>query len=71
MTRAPQILGTDQFIVVSQRFHLGRALFIAAAKRIEAVGYSAADPPSSRLYRTARLREVLARVRSVIDCAST
>ena len=61
--RAREIFGANDLILISQEFHLPRALFIAKNLEIEAVGFSA----NLREYRNARrmrLREILANVKA-------
>jgi SanA protein len=41
--RAKEVFGQTQLIIVSQRFHLSRALFLARAEEIEAWGFEARD----------------------------
>jgi SanA protein len=43
VVRARQIYGQTQLIIVSQRFHLARALFLALHEGIEAWGFEARD----------------------------
>ena len=43
VVRAKEVFGQSEFIVVSQKFHNERAVFIAGKKGIKAVGYNAAD----------------------------
>lgn len=64
--RMNAVFGQDRFIVVSQRFHVERALFLAAAHGIDAIGFSAGDPGGSALLPV-RLREYGARVKAVLD----
>ncbi|MFH1546017.1 MAG: ElyC/SanA/YdcF family protein [Patescibacteria group bacterium] len=64
--RAQEIFGADELIIVSQEFHLPRALFLAKSLGIEAVGFSA----NLREYRNAKrmlLRETFANVKAVGD----
>ncbi len=65
MVRAKEVFGLDSIIVVSQRFHLQRAIFIAESKGLNVVGYVAEDPPQT--IRT-KLREIPARVSAFLDC---
>lgn len=64
--RARGVFGQDRVIVVSQRFHLERALFLADAAGLEARGVAAADAPRFWALRT-RAREVVARGKAVLD----
>jgi SanA protein len=65
--RAKQVFGQTDLIVVSQRFHAERALFIAHQHGIEASAYVAADPPSRASNARLRAREILARTLAVGD----
>lgn len=63
--RARAIFGQDAFIVISQRFHNERAVYIARRHGIEAYGYNAGDV---HLHNDkTRLRELLARVKVFWD----
>lgn len=66
MRRLRTEFGQSEAIIVSQRFHLERALYQARAAGIDAQGYVAEDAPLRWHWRV-RLREVLARVSAVID----
>ncbi len=65
MIRAKEVFGQDTVIVVSQLFHLERALFISKTKGITAYGYPAADPQNSLKIT---VREYPARVSAFLDC---
>ena len=43
VVRAKEVFGQSAFIVVSQKFHTERAVFIAGKKGIDAIGYNARD----------------------------
>lgn len=58
--------GQTEIIIISQRFHLERALYQAQAAGIDAQGFVAADAPLNWHARV-RAREVLARVSAMID----
>lgn len=64
--RAKEIFGQDSLTVISQRFHNERAIFLADAYGIHAVGYNAKDVNLSTGFKT-QLRELLARVKVFID----
>lgn len=66
MVRANEVFGQSSFIVVSQKFHLERALYIGLAKKMDVVGYAAKDPidNNARLFA----REVMARTKALLDC---
>jgi SanA protein len=57
--RAKEIFGVQQAIIVTQRFHLDRALFLCDALGVKSVGV-AADRRTYPPYRWWELREVLA-----------
>lgn len=65
--RAKEIFGQDDLIIVSQRFHAERALYIAQRQGIDAAAFIAADPASRASNRKVRSREVLARTLAVAD----
>jgi len=66
--RAQRVFGQDRLLVVSQRFHAERAVFIARQHGIEAFGFDAAAVGGAAGLKT-RLRETLARVAAVLDVA--
>lgn len=66
VVRAEKVFGTESLIIVSQPFHLQRALFIAEASGVEAVGYAAADVEGWG-GTAVRVREALARVKALLD----
>lgn len=67
MIRAWKVFGLKEFIVVSQDFHLQRALFIADAKGLNVRGYPAATPSWYGSDFITRIRERLARVKCILD----
>jgi SanA protein len=66
VVRARKVFGLESVLLVSQAFHLQRALFIASASGLDAVGYAAADVEGWAGV-SVRLREALARVKAVLD----
>jgi SanA protein len=64
--RAKEVFGQERIVIVSQRFHAERAIFLARHYGIDASGLAAADPESPGLMKV-RAREVLARVAAVLD----
>jgi SanA protein len=66
VVRAKQVFGLNELIVVSQRFHNERAVYLARAHGIRAYGYDARDVSGSAALRT-RLREIVSRVVAVLD----
>ena len=69
VVRAREVFGQASFIVVSQRFHNERAVFLARRHGIEAVAYNAADVRAFAGFKT-RSRELLARVKVYLDLAT-
>lgn len=66
MVRAKEVFGQTRFIVVSQKFHNERAIYIARHRNIEATGYNAKDVKISSGFKT-KMREVLARFKMMLD----
>jgi vancomycin permeability regulator SanA len=66
VVRAKEVFGQTRLVVVSQGFHVRRALYIAQAHDIEATGY-AADRVGGAGGRIVHLRECLARVKVLLD----
>lgn len=64
--RAKEIFGLESCTFISQRFHNERALFLADAHGLNAIGYNAKDV-SGRYGRKAKLREYLARPVAILD----
>lgn len=68
VVRAKTVFGQSRIVVVSQHFHLQRAIFIARAHGIDAIGYSAEDPAEGDALLRVMAREYLARVKAWLDC---
>lgn len=66
VVRAKEVFGQSEYIVVSQKFHNERAVFIAGKKGIKAVGFNATDVRASYGFIT-RVREWGARCKVFID----
>lgn len=66
VVRAHAIFGQRQFLIVSQRFHNERAVFLARRRGLEAHGFDAPEV-SRRTAPTTYAREYLARVKAVLD----
>ena len=66
IVRANKIFGQDTFTVVSQRFHLLRAIFLARHYGLNVVGYSA-DTPTTFAGPYSRIREYGARTKALLD----
>jgi SanA protein len=63
--RAAKIFGVKELVIVSQRSHLPRAIFLCRQFGIRAVGYAADDVPG--LSKSQRLREVAANVKAFFN----
>jgi SanA protein len=66
VVRCISVFGEADVIIVSQRFHNERALYIARHKGLKAIGYNAADVDAAYGFKT-MLRERLARIRTLLD----
>ena len=66
MVRAKAVFGQATVIVVSQRFHNERAIYLARAFGGDAVGFNARDVPLAAAPRT-YFREILSRQRAWLD----
>lgn len=66
VVRAKEIFGQESYIIISQRFHNERAVYLAQKKGIEAFGFNAKDVNKKAGLRT-NLREYLARVKVFWD----
>jgi len=66
VVRCKKVFGQNEIIIISQRFHLDRALFIAQKYDIDAVGFAAQDPPEKYSTKT-KIREIFAKTKAVID----
>ena len=66
IVRARDIFGQESYIIITQRFHLERALYLAHHEWIEALGYPAQDVPV-KLAPRVWIRERLARVKMMYD----
>ena len=66
VVRCKKVFGQTKFIIISQKFHVERALFIAHKYDIDAIGFAAKDPPQKYSTRT-KIREIFAKTKAVID----
>lgn len=66
VARAKSVYGLDRLVIVSDDFHVARALFIADRLGLEAIAMKSAPIELENSTRV-RLREYLARVKAVID----
>ena len=67
MVRAREIFGVRDAVVITQGFHMPRALYLADAAGIEATGLTADLRPWGFQGRKSSVREVLSRVKAVAD----
>jgi SanA protein len=67
MVRARSIFGVRDAVVVTQGFHMPRALFLADAADIDATGLTADLHPWGLQGEKSEVREVLSRVKAIAD----
>lgn len=67
IVRAKEVFGCDEVLIISQAFHVERALYLADQHGLEATGFAAKDVNFTTGLKT-QLREHLARVKAVLDC---
>lgn len=66
VVRAHRVFGLKECVIVTDDFHLSRALFLAGHEGMKAVGFSSAHLPVSVSPRT-HVREIGSRVMAVLD----
>ena len=66
VVRAKKVFGKERFLIISQRFHNQRALYLAQHHHIEAVAFNAQDVTAYYGLKT-RVREYLAQFKLFID----
>ena len=66
VVRAKEIFGLDSIVFISQRFQNERAIYLAQANGMHAIGFNARNVETHAGLRT-KLREVGARVRMWLD----
>ncbi len=66
MVRAKSIFGLDSVTVISQEFHVERAIYLAEKKELKAIGYVAKDVSIKQGLKV-NIREYFARVKVFID----
>jgi len=64
--RMKEIFGQDRFTIISQEFHNQRAVYIANALNLNAIGFNAKDVNAYNGFKT-KIREKFARVKVFID----
>jgi len=67
VVRAEALFGLKEYIIVSQKFHLERALYIAKEKGQDVIGFAAKDIPGTKAARRMMWREYFARVKAFLD----
>ena len=67
IVRAEAIFDLKDYIIVSQRFHLERAIYIAHAKEQKVLGFVAKGFKNTIWAKRMRRRELLARVKALFD----
>jgi len=65
--RAGAIFSLKKYVIISQKFHLERAIFLAHANGANAIGFEAKSLPNTAASLRMRLREYLARVKAFLD----
>jgi SanA protein len=66
VVRARRVFGVRDAVIVTERFHVERALFLADRCGLNAVAFAAPNPARRWMFKVA-LREQLARVKAVLD----
>ena len=66
VVRAKEVFGQNEYMVISQEFQNRRAVFIARARGINAVGFNAAEVGATEGFLT-KVRELFARLYAVLD----
>lgn len=68
VVRAKEVFGQEKITIISQRFHNERAIYLAEAYGIEAIGYNAKDAKrTKRSLMITVVRESMSRVKMFID----
>jgi SanA protein len=66
VVRAKAVFGQTRITIISDDFHLPRALFLASAYQVDAIGFSSA--PVAEIYaRKTKWRESFARLKAMLD----
>jgi len=66
VVRAKEVFGQTEITIISQDFHNRRAIFIAAHRGLDAIGFDAAEVDAYNSFKT-RCREQLAKLATVAD----
>ena len=67
MVRCKKVFGQDSVTIISQGWHNERALYIAQYAELDAIAFNAADVPMKPYYLKSIAREMLAKVKVVLD----
>ena len=70
VVRAQEIFGVESAVIVTQGFHMSRALFEADAAGLDATGLTADTQPWGAQGQKSSIREVFARVKAVAGAAT-
>jgi SanA protein len=65
--RAKRVFDVDSAVVVTQRFHMARALYDARRAGLRATGFAADRRDYGRVLRRLQVREAAARVKTIAD----
>ena len=68
--RARHVFAVDRAVIVTQQFHLARAVYLARRMGIDAVGFTAPDDMSRRSIARLTLREAPASLVAMVDANS-
>ena len=61
------MVGAGPYLIISQRFHNERALYLAKKVGLDAIAFNADNTTSKRWRIQMRIREALARVKAVFE----
>ena len=67
VVRAKEVFDLDDYIIVSQKFHLTRALYIADEKGQKAIGFAAKVIEGTKAFKKMKEREELAQIKAFLD----
>lgn len=66
VVRAKKVFKQSEIVIISQEFHLKRALFLTKSFQINALGFQAREVPKKYAFKT-EVREYLARTKAIFD----
>ncbi len=67
IVRAKEIFDLDNYIIITQEFHLKRALYIAKSKKQKAIGFTAKSIKGTKSLEKMQAREKLAMIKAYLD----